>query len=239
MYVYGKNQVTELLRSSPQKVEKIFIARKTHLPSELLRLLESINSPFIHVEKEKLDRLVGNDRHQGIIAVIREIEFVAPVDLVRFTLEKRGVLLVSHHIKDPQNLGNMIRSAEALGVTGVIIPAMKATGFTDTVTKSSSGAIFNIGMGVVKNINNFLREIKAQGIWIYVLERGGRCLYEAVYNFPMALIAGAEDEGVGESVKKIADEIVSIPMVGKVSSLNVASSTAIALSWIMHVKEER
>ncbi|HOK23646.1 MAG TPA: 23S rRNA (guanosine(2251)-2'-O)-methyltransferase RlmB [Candidatus Hydrothermia bacterium] len=236
MYVYGKNQVVELLKSTPQRVEKVFISRKTHLPLELLRLLETLNTPVIHVDNEKIERMVGNDRHQGVVAVVREMEFSSLAEVVDKTVTKRGILLVCDHIKDPQNLGNIIRSCDALGATGVVIPAMKAAGFTEAVIKASAGAVFNIHICVVENLASFLREIKKRDIWVYVLERGGKCLYDAVYNFPMALVVGSEDEGVGEGIKKTSDEIVSIPMVGKINSLNAASSAAIALSWILYIK---
>ncbi len=232
MIVYGKNQVLELLKSSPRKVEKILIAQKTHIPAELLNFLESVDAPIIHVEKAKLTRLVGNDRHQGIVALVRELEFSSPEDIVNETLEKKGVILILDHVKDPQNLGNIMRSAEAFGVTGVVVPALRASGFTESVVRASAGAVFNLRVGLVKNVLNFVRNIKDAGIWVYALERGGKNLFEVVYNFPVAVVAGAEDEGVSKTVLKEADEIITIPMVGKINSLNVASSVAIALSFV-------
>lgn len=226
----------ELLKSSPKKVEKILIAQKTHIPGELLNFLESVDTPIIHVEKAKLTRLVGNDRHQGIVALVRELEFSSPEDIVNETLEKKGVLLILDHVKDPQNLGNIIRSAEAFGVTGVVVPALRAAGFTESVVRSSAGAVFNLRVSVVKNVLNFVRAVKDAGIWVYALERGGKNLFEVVYNFPIAIVAGAEDEGVSKTVLDEADEIITIPMVGKINSLNVASSVAIALSWVLQKK---
>ncbi|MEO0272454.1 MAG: TrmH family RNA methyltransferase, partial [candidate division WOR-3 bacterium] len=91
---------------------------------------------------------------------------------------------------------------------------------------------FNLRVGLVKNVLNFVRNIKDAGIWVYALERGGKSLFEVAYNFPVAVVAGAEDEGVSKTVLKEADEIITIPMVGKINSLNVASSVAIALSFV-------
>ncbi|MGB9824295.1 MAG: 23S rRNA (guanosine(2251)-2'-O)-methyltransferase RlmB [Candidatus Hydrothermia bacterium] len=236
MYVYGKNQVLELLRSSPQKVEKVLIAQKTHLPAELLRLLESLYAPVIHVERDKLTRLAGTENHQGILAFVRDLDFSSPEDIARDVIVNKGLLLILDHVKDPQNLGNIVRSAEAFGASGVVIPAFKASGFTETVVRASAGAIFNVRVAVVKNVLNYVRYLKESGIWVYSLERGGKDLYKATFNFPLALIAGAEDEGVSKSILKESDEIVTISMVGKINSLNVASSVAIALSWIFHLK---
>jgi len=223
----------ELLKSSPQKVEKILVAKKTHLPAEFLSLLENLKAPLIHVEREKLDRIVGFGQHQGVVAVCREISFSSPNEILEDVIKKRGVMLVLDHVKDPQNLGNIVRSSEAFGVSGVIIPALRASGFTEAVAKASVGALFNIKVAVVKNLANFLRSLKEKGVWIFALERGGKSLYDSVFSFPMALVVGSEDEGVSPNILKLSDEIVSIPMVGKINSLNVASSVAIALSWIL------
>lgn len=230
----------ELLKSNPKVVEKVFIARKTHLPSELLSLLENVSFPVVHVEKEKIDRMLGiGKNHQGIVAVIREFELTDPSEILEEAKRNRGVVLVLDEVQDPQNLGNIIRSAEAFGVSGVIIPAMRATGFTDIVVKSSAGSIFHIRTGVVKNLSNLVRSAKESGFWIYSLEVGGKDLFEAVYNFPMILVAGGEDKGVGQNILKASDMVVTIPMSGRVGSINVASSVAIALSWIMKVRSKK
>jgi len=238
MYIIGKNPVLELLKSDPQKVEKVFIAKKTHIPEPLLDLLGNAAFPVVHIEREKLDRMAGNKNHQGIIAVVREVEFTNPVDLLNELIEKRGVLVALDEVQDPQNLGNILRSAEALGAVGVVVPALRSSGFTESAVKASAGAVFHLKIGTVTNLRNFLSKAKEMGVWIYSLEVGGISLYDATYNFPMILIAGGEDKGVGKSILSISDVVVSIPMFGKINSLNVASSVAIALSWISRVRRK-
>jgi len=237
MIVYGKNTVLELLKSSAHRIEKIFIAKKTHLPRELFQLLQDCPAPVIHVEKGKLDKLSGRRQHQGIIAIIRDIEFWDPHELIEDITREKGILLGINHVEDPQNLGNIIRSAEVFGVQGIIIPALRSAGITETVVRASQGAIFHLKISVVKNILNFIRLIKDKGVWIYSLERGGIDINEVTFNFPLALIIGSEGKGVSPSILKDSHEIVSIPMFGKVNSLNVASATAIALFKICSARE--
>ena len=237
MIVYGKNPILELLRSSPQRIEKILIAKKTHLPKELYQLIQDCSAPVIHVEKRKLDKLSGRKQHQGIIAIIRDIEFWDPHELIKDLINNKEVLLIINHVEDPQNLGNIIRSAEVFGVHGVIIPALRSAGITETVIRASQGAIFHLKLSVVKNILNFIRLIKEEGIWIYSLERGGSDINNVTFNFPLALVIGSEGKGISPSILKDSHEIVSIPMFGKVNSLNVASATAIALFKIRNARE--
>ena len=236
MYIFGKNPVLELLKANPQRVEKLFIAKKTHLPEPLLELLGNVSFPVIHVEKERLDRMSGNKNHQGILAVVREIEFTDPSELLSELIEKKGILIALDEVQDPQNLGNILRSAEALGAIGVVVPALRSSGFTEGAVKASAGAVFHLKLATVANLKNFLMRAKDLGIWVYSLEVGGIDIYKATYNFPIILVAGGEDKGVGKSILALSDAVITIPMVGRINSLNVASSVAIALSWISEVR---
>lgn len=238
MYVFGKNPVLELLKSDPQKVEKVFIAKKTHLPESFLELLGNANFPVMYVEREKLDRMAGNKNHQGILAVVRKIEFTDPLELLSELIEKKGILIALDEVQDPQNLGNILRSAEALGAIGVVVPALRSSGFTESAIKASAGAVFHLKLAAVSNLKNFLVRAKDLGTWVYSLEVGGINIYRATYNFPMVLVAGGEDKGVGKTILTISDVVITIPMVGKINSLNVASSVAIALSWISEVRRK-
>ena len=133
------------------------------------------------------------------------------------------------HITDPQNVGNLLRTCEVLGGVGALIPKERASPINQTVVKTSSGAIFHLKISKVPSLQKALREFRKMGGWIFSIEKGGRDIREFEIVFPCALVLGSEDKGVSKSVLDISDEILTIPMKGKTTSLNVGSAGAIAM----------
>ncbi len=237
MIIYGRNGVREAIRSG-LPVQKIFIARGSNLPRDLESLIKSAHIPVRWVSREKVEAMAKSPGHQGIVAVISPVEFADEDEVIERTVRRKGVIVVLDHVEDPQNLGNIIRTAEVLGAEGVVIPKDRAASITDAVVKASAGAVFHIPIVRVANIRNVLREFKKRGGWVVSVEVGGENIYNFRPPYPLALVLGSEGKGVSKSVLKDSDFVVSIPMAGKVNSLNVASAAAIAIFLAVMKKGE-
>ena len=228
MLAVGRHSVEEALRGDLE-VEKILVAKNIHLPRRLAKLIEEKGVKVQVVPRAKLDALSGGLHHQGIIAVIPEVPLVSAESIVERALRERGLVLVLDGIQDPQNAGNIIRTAEAFGVTGIIMSKSRSVPLSEAVVRASAGAAFHIPIARRDGLASFLLKYREKGLWIAALETGGDDIESVDVAFPLALIAGSEGSGVRKSLLKIADFVLTIPMYGKVSSLNVSSSTAIAL----------
>ena len=228
MFAVGRHSVEEALRGDLE-VEKILVAKNIHLPRRLSKLIEEKGVKVQVVPRAKLDALSGGLRHQGIIAVIPEVPLVSAESIVERALRERGLVLVLDGIQDPQNAGNIMRTAEALGVTGIIMSRSRSVPLSEAVVRASAGAAFHIPIARRDGLAPFLLKYRGKGLWIAALETGGEDIESVDVAFPLALIVGSEGTGVRRSLLKIADFVLTIPMSGKVSSLNVSSSTAIAL----------
>ncbi len=227
MIIFGKNPVFELLRANKLKVDKVYLASDFKLSSYQRELLKGVKVQ--RVSRKKLKELSKTKKNQGIVAIVSPYDYLPEEEILRECLKKKGLILILDHITDPQNLGNIIRSGEQFGVCGILIPKDRACLVNETVIKASSGAVFHTKIAKVVNLSNFIRSFKRGGGLIFSLERGGKDIREVVFSFPMALVVGSEGEGVSKKLLDLSDEVVSIPTVGKVNSLNVSSATAIAL----------
>ncbi len=234
MIVYGKNPVIEALRSG-RSVEKVLVAHDSHPPYQVVKLCKERGIKIQKVPRQKIEELSGTKKTQGILAILSPIEYVEPHLLFKRTLESGSFFLVLDHITDPQNVGNLLRTCEVFGGVGALIPRDRACPINETVVKASSGAVFYLMLSKVGSLARTLKEFKEMGGWIIAIERGGKDIRE--FDFPQgcALVLGSEGEGVSKSLLEIADAVVSIPMVGKINSLNVSSAGAIAM-WHASLK---
>ncbi len=237
MIIYGRNGVREAIRSGAD-IQKIYVARGVKLPHDLELLIREAGIPLRVVSREKIDAMSRNKNHQGIVAVLSPVEFSSPDELIDSAVRSRGIIVVLDHIEDPQNLGNIIRTAEVLGAEGIVIPKDRSALITDAVVKASAGAVFHIPTARVANIRNVLRDFKKKGGWVAAVEVGGENIYNFQPPFPLALVLGSEGRGVSKSVLKDSDFVISIPMRGKVNSLNVSSAAAIAIFMAVMKKQE-
>jgi len=228
MIVYGKNPVIEALRSD-KDIEKVLVAHDSHPPYQVVKLCKQRGIKLQKVPREKIEELAGTKKTQGILAIISPIKYVPAEELFKTTIEKRSFFLVLDHITDPQNVGNLLRSCEVFGGVGALLPKDRSSPINETVVKASSGAIFYLKLSKVSSLSNSLREFKKQGGWVIAIERGGKDIRSVSIPMPCALVLGSEGEGVSKSVLEISDTVVSIPMVGKINSLNVSSAGAIAM----------
>jgi len=226
--IWGRNPIIEALKAG-KSIEKILMAHDTHLPKELIKLAEKNKVKIQKVPRKKVEEIAGTKKTQGVVALLSPIQYWNDNDLIDEVIEKEGVLLVMDHITDPQNVGNMIRTAEVFGVNGIVIPRERSSPINEVVVKASTGAVFHIPITKVGSLRQFLERFKKKGGWVMAVEKGGKPIHKLSFPFPLAVVLGSEGKGVSKSVIDTADLVATIPMKGKVTSLNVSSATAIAL----------
>lgn len=228
MKVYGKNAVLEALRAD-LPVERIILAQGTRLPREIEALARQREIRVDVLDRKALNRMAHSTKHQGIIAVIGAYRYRPAEEILAQTVETRGVVLLLDGVEDPMNLGNIIRTAEVLGASGLILPERRSASVTQAVIKASAGAALHFPIARVNNLKNALRDFVREGGWVVAVEKGGQDIRTFSFPYPLALILGSEGRGVSRGLREMADAVVTIPMAGKVTSLNVGAAAAIAL----------
>jgi 23S rRNA (guanosine2251-2'-O)-methyltransferase len=241
-YIYGINAVTEALKARGRAFEWVGMAKERH-DLRLQRLIEDcrkIGIPIRFVERTELDRMAGTAAHQGVVAVTSAKQYNDLDDVIAATRGQYSLIVVLDGVEDPHNLGAILRSADAAGANGVVIPERRAAGVTGTVTKASAGASEHLPIAKVTNISRTVEELKDRNVWTVGLDERGSQSYEAIdYNMDCALVLGAEGKGLHDLVKKKCDFLVSIPMLGKVPSLNVSVAAGVVLYEIVRQRRAR
>ena len=231
--IEGRNAVTEALRAGTP-IDKIFIARgetdKTlgHIASTA----RAAGVVVVEADRRKLDYMSATKAHQGVIALAAVREYASVEDILSAARERgeAPLLVVCDEISDPHNLGAIIRTAECAGAHGVIIPKRRSVGLTATVAKASAGAVEYMKVARVTNINTAIAELKDKGVWVFgTAAEGSIPMYKADLTVPAAIVIGNEGEGLSQLVRKNCDVMVSIPMKGKISSLNASAAASILL----------
>ncbi len=228
MIIWGRNAVLEALRAD-KSIEKILIAHDTSSPSRIIELAKKKGIKVQRTSRKRIEELAQTKKTQGVIALISPIDYCSEYQLFEEVINKNGFFIVADHITDPQNLGNIIRTCEVFGGSGVLIPKDRSSPVNETVIKSSAGAVFHVKIAKVINIANALREFRKMGGWIFSVEKGGEDIRNVELVTPCALVVGSEGEGVSKRIIGLSDKVISIPMGGKVGSLNVSNACAIAV----------
>ncbi len=228
----GFNAVLEALKAGRRDVDHLYLSEDRHdgRIRELLSLARAKGVPFTREPKARLTIRAGTPNHQGVVALVAGAKYLEVEELLDLAKRKgeSPFFLVLDGVEDPRNFGSILRTAEAAGVEGVIVPKHRAVGLNQTVAKVACGALEYIGVARVANIPSCLERLKAEGFWIIGADpRSPRVLYEADFRGPLALVVGGEDVGLRPMVKARCDLLVSIPMKGQISSLNTAVATAI------------
>ena len=237
--VYGRNQVRELLKSE-RAVDKIYL-RKGDREGSVLQIIAMASEkgiPIVDVEREKLDQLCGGGNHQGVAAMAAEKEYCEIADILKIA-EERGekpFIVILDGVEDPYNLGAVVRCAECAGAHGVIIPKRRAAGLTPAAAKSSAGALEHMAVAKVVNIAAAIDELQAAGVWVYAAEADGDDLYGVDMDRAAAFVFGSEGRGVSRLVCEKSDYKISIPMYGKVNSMNVSTAAAVVLTEAVRQK---
>lgn len=232
MIIEGKNPVRELL-SSTRNIEKLYI-EKNNNNHELVELSQKAKSKKVltsFVDKAVLDKMSPSKKHQGVLAVTSEFVYDALENVVyrEKTNNKPLFLLILDGIEDPHNLGSIIRVGECTGVSAIVIPKHRAVGVTDTVAKISQGAVEHISIVKVTNINDCIRDLKEQGVFVYAADMDGTSVYDTNLTGDIAIVIGGENTGVKALTRKLADGIISLPQFGKINSLNASVATGAIL----------
>jgi len=230
-WFYGINPVSEALRSSRCQISQIWVAEGRSLTGleGIISMAESKGILIKRTERSQLDSLTKNAPHQGVVGSIDQFTY-ADLDAVLQGHAGDPLLLVLDGIEDPRNLGALIRTADACGVWGVIIPKDRAAGITPAVAKSSAGAVFHIPVVRVTNIASTLRQIKERGMWVIgAVAEAQTEIYAHDLTVPLAVVIGGEGRGMRSLVKKECDLLASIPMRGKINSLNASVAGSIIL----------
>jgi len=235
-YIYGINSVSEALKSRGRAFEWVGMAKARH-DLRLQRLIEDcrkIGIPVRFLQRTELDRMAGNAAHQGVVAVTSAKQYNELEDVVAAKRGKYSLIIVLDGVEDPHNLGAILRTADAAGANGIVIPERRAAPVTGTVTKASAGASEHLPIAKVTNISRTVEELKENNIWTVGLDERAIQTYDALdYNIDCALVLGGEGKGLHDLVKRKCDFLVSIPMLGKVPSLNVSVAAAVVLYEIV------
>ncbi len=234
--IYGIHPVEEALRARGRAFEYVAVARERHdgRMQNVVQQCRAAGVPVRQVSREELTRLAQSSGHQGVVAVTSEKKYGDIDDLLQNKRGEQTLILVLDGIEDPHNLGAVIRTADAAGVDGVVIPERRAAGVTATAAKASAGASEHLPMARVTNIARTLEELKERNIWVVGLDERGDQEYTALdYRMDCALVLGAEGKGLHDLVRKRCDFLIRIPMQGKVSSLNVSVAAGVVLYEIV------
>ena len=220
------NAVLEVLRSSPRRVNKILVQKEEgHRPlGMIVELAKAGHVPYLFVPRQALDKLAPH--HQGVVAMLAPKEFT-PLGRILESAPNPFLVLLDE-IEDPQNLGAILRSAEGAGADGVILPERRSAGMTDAVYEVSAGALEHLKVARVPNLAQAMANLKERGVWLVGAEAGGDGLFfEFDYTQPVGIVLGSEGRGLRPLIRKNCDRVLSIPMAGKVNSLNVGSAAAV------------
>lgn len=230
--IAGRNPVMEAIRSG-RSIESILVAKGERSGSvvAIIAKAKQKNIPVKDVDSKKLDFLAKGVNHQGIVAQCAVKEYSTLEDIFALA-EERGespFIIVLDKIEDPHNLGAIIRTAECAGAHGVIIPERRSAGLSYTVEKTSAGALEYMPVVRVKNISAVLQKLKDKGIWVYGADMDGEHYKKVNFDGAVALVTGNEGKGISPLVAKDCDVIVSLPMKGKINSLNASVAAGILM----------
>lgn len=230
--IEGRNSVLEALKSG-REIDKLFVQKGVGEGSirQIVAIAREKKILIKEVDKAKLDSLSTTRNHQGVIASAALYKYYEVDDILGAAAAKGEdpFIIILDEITDNNNLGSVLRSADAAGVHGIIIPKRRAVSLTPAVAKISSGAVEYVPVAKVTNLNQTMEYLKKKGLWIVGAEMGGETYYSKDMTGPVALVIGSEGEGLGRLIKENCDYLVSIPMKGRISSLNAAVSAAIIM----------
>lgn len=232
MYIYGKNVAKEKIKSG-EKINKIYLAEKFN-DSEIMCLIKKYGIRYTFVPNKFLDNKVDGV-HQGIILEVDEVE-TFDFDYIKGINKKNPIIVLLDHIEDPHNFGAIIRTCEALGIDGIIIPNDRSVSINATVVKTSVGAIYNMPIIKVANLGVAIKKLKEIGYWVIGTDMDGTDYTELDYNMPICLIIGNEGKGMSRVLQDNCDFVAKIPMIGKINSLNASVSCGIVLARIVASK---
>ena len=237
--IFGRNPVIEALKSG-REIEKVVMTSSDGSAAKILAMAKERGIPVVRGEKRYLDKLADGGAHQGVCAFVASYGYKEIDDALK-KAELAGeepFLIILDNIEDPHNLGAIMRTAECAGAHGIIIPKRNACGLTETVAKTSAGAIEYIPCIRVSNIVRTIEDLKKRGFWIGACDMGGQEDYKADLKGRLAVVIGSEGAGIGRLVKESCDFTVSMPMCGRINSLNASNAAAVLMYEVRRQRDE-
>jgi len=228
--IVGRNPVTEALRAG-REIDKLLVTSREGSMKVILSLAKEQGIPVMYVEKAAIDRVSNGQTHQGVAAYVSPYSYSTMDDIYK-KAEKSGedpFIIILDGLEDPHNLGAIMRTAECVGAHGIIIPKRHSCGLTETVAKSSAGAIEYMPVVKVTNIPQTIDELKEKGIWVAACDMGGQNYFDQDMKGKVAVVIGSEGFGISKLVKDKCDFVVSMPMSGKITSLNASNAAAVIM----------
>lgn len=231
MKLYGKNACLETLKAGEATIDslKVQIGLSDNMSNTIIRLAREAGAKIQFLKREILDREQRN--HQGFIMETSNFKYSSVEDILAYAEEKNedAFILILDEITDPHNLGAIIRTAECSGVHGIIIPKNRSVSVNETAVKVSSGAAAYMKIAKVVNLASTIEDLKQKGVFVYAAEKGGNLIYNTNLKGKIAIVIGSEGFGVKQLVKKVSDEMISIPEFGHINSLNASVATGVIL----------
>ncbi len=240
--VAGRNAVMEALKGN-RSINKLMVANGNNEGSikEIIAVAKERHINIQFVERSKLDNLVRGIRHQGVLAQVAPVEYAELEDILQIAKDKNEppFIVLLDELEDPHNLGAILRSADAAGVHGVLIPKRRSCPLSATVAKTSAGAVEYVPVARIGNVVQTIKRLKEEGLWVAAADMDGTDYYEADMTGALLLIIGNEGHGVGRLVKEQCDFVVKIPMVGKINSLNASVAGSILMYEAMKQRRNK
>ena len=224
MYVYGKNVVNEVLKNKKRVIEAYVY--KNFNDDQILNRIIRTKASIKYLEKRDIDKMIDGN-HQGVVLKIDDYEYVDLDELI--TSKPEPLLVILDHLEDPHNFGAIIRTCEAAGVDGIIIPKNRSVEVNSTVMRTSVGALENVKIAQVTNLKQTINRLKEKGFWVYGTDMEGSDYDDTDYSGKTVIIIGSEGFGMTRIIRDACDYIVSIPMRGKINSLNASVAAALVI----------
>ena len=242
-FVAGRNSVAEALKSG-RSINKILIAKGERQGAirEIVGQARAKGLVVQEVDQAKLDQIASGVRHQGIIAMVAPVAYVEVADVLQRSLDQGEApfLVLLDELEDPHNVGAILRTADATGVHGVLLPKRRTSPLTATVAKTSAGAIEHVPVARIGNIAQTIEQLKKKGLWVVGADMDGpKNYYETDLTGPIVVVVGSEGQGLGRLTKEACDFLVRIPMKGQISSLNASVACSLLLYEVLRQRETK
>lgn len=240
--ICGRNPVLEAVRSG-REIDRLLVAHG-QAGGSITAIIAKCKAKGILIKEispQKLDFYCGGANHQGVAVMVASQEYSTPEAILETAKERNEnpFIIICDEIEDPHNLGAIIRTAEAAGVHGIIIPKRRSASLNATVAKSASGALEYMKVARVTNISNTIDFLKEQGVWVFGADMDGEDYAEVDFDMPCAIVIGNEGKGIGNLVAKKCDRIVSLPMCGKINSLNASVAAGVLMYAALNKRRKK
>ncbi len=239
--IIGRNPLMEALKND-REIEKILVGKGTEgSVTKIVAMAKDKGIPLYQSDKQTLDRIACGRPHQGVIAYASAYSYSSMEDIYAKAAAKDEVpfVIILDNLEDPHNLGAIMRTAECAGAHGVIIPKRRSCGLTEVVAKSSAGAIEYMPCVKVSNIGQTIDQLKEEGFWVAACDMGGTTYYKQDLTGKLAIVIGSEGFGISQLVRKKCDFVVSMPMVGEITSLNASNAAAVLMYEVRRQRDEK